>query len=58
MRILLGFLCFSVSRAENFIHGRLRPIWLLSGRVNISARLAARATGNRAARNGPRAPHL
>jgi hypothetical protein len=51
---------FAASRADNFIHGRLRPVRLLPPARNkkISARPAVRATGNRAARNGPRAPHL
>ncbi len=58
---------FSVSRAENFIHGRLRPARLLSGgpcRAHPQleyfrpAQPADRATGIRAARNGPRATPL
>jgi hypothetical protein len=58
---------FSASRAENFIHGRLRPVRILSGGPCLpatrifppdSARPAGRATGNRAARNGPRTTHL
>ncbi len=31
MRVLVGFMYFSVLRAENLIHGRLRPVRLLSG---------------------------
>ncbi len=67
MRILVGFMYFSASRAENLIHGRLRPVKLLSGGPCPAAtrifppgpaRPADRATGNQAARNGPRFPHL
>ncbi len=57
--MLVGFMYFLASRAENFIHGRLRAVRLLSGgpcppgtRIFPlgPARPAGRVTGNRAAR--------
>jgi hypothetical protein len=36
MRIFVGFMYFSASRADNFFHGRLRPV--PARNKNISAR--------------------
>jgi hypothetical protein len=48
---------FLASRADNFIHGRLRPVPVVPPEY---FRLGREGYGqpNRAARNGPRPPHL